>query len=157
MSRFFLSLIVLITLVSCTQKTAEPEYPLSVSSVLKVENEIVEYSADYKFSDGKSSFVIIEPAILKGLEFAVENDEITVAYNDMSLKYDIADSKNFGAFKELHNILKKLNELQPEFTYSGEQLFGEIEYNGEKVRIILNNETLKFDTVKTENTIFYFD
>ena len=157
MSRFFLSLMALITLASCNQRTVEPEYPLNISSVLKVENDVVEYSADYKFSDGKSSFVIIEPAILKGLEIAVFNNEITVAYNEINLKYDIADSNRFGAFKDLNNILIKLNEIQPDFTYSGEQLYSVIEYNGEKVRIILDDETLKIDKVKTENTLFDFD
>ena len=130
---------------------------MNISSVLKVENDVVEYSADYKFSDGKSSFVIIEPAILKGLEIAVFNNEITVAYNEINLKYDIADSNRFGAFKDLNNMLMKLNEIQPDFTYSGEQLYSVIEYNGEKVRIILDVETLKIDKVKTENTVFDFD
>jgi hypothetical protein len=147
----------LITLASCNQRTVEPEYPLNISSVLKVENDVVEYSADYKFSDGKSSFIIIEPAILKGLEIAVFNNEITVAYNEINLKYDIADSNRFGAFKDLNNILMKLNEVQPDFTYSGEQLYSVIEYSGEKVRIILDDETLKIDTVKTEKTLFDFD
>lgn len=157
MSRLLISLLAVMMLASCNTKTVKPEYPMNISSVIRVENEDVEYTAEYEFADGKSSFVLLEPTILKGLGFTVADNDITVSYSDISLRYNLTDNNRFSAFKVLHNIIMKFNELQPEFIKDGESLNCEFESDGEKVKITLDCDSSNPDKINYGRMQFDFD
>lgn len=155
MSRILLCILSVFTLVSCSSQTVTPEYPLSISTLISVENEDLEYTADFNFNGGISSFVIREPSMFKGLKISV-SDEVEVSYNDIRLSYNIPDGPGFKVFKDLHSVIMLINEQQPEFVKAGEDLYCEIYYKDEKIKVLADGECNNLDKLIINSTTYDF-
>ena len=154
--RLLLCILLVITLASCKNQTVAPEYPLDIFSVVTVENEILEYTADFRYNDGASVFVINKPSMLNGMKITV-SDDVSVSYNDINLTYDSFAKFGFTTFKDLHNVILLLNEQKPEFSNGGELLLCEVDYKGKTVKITADSKNFDVEKIIINNTTYYFD
>ena len=155
MRRLILSFlgVALLLLTSCNAKSAYDNIvPIWCNGSVKGECVEATYIANVYFADDKLTFRIVEPAIISGLVFIVDNDSVVLVNDDLSLEYNNNDIRGF--LTDFYNSVKCLENQNIIYNINGDIYTSEFTSDNNQFRIVLDKKTKKVMSFETPECVY---
>ena len=151
MGRVVLALLMIVSLSSCVKNNIQPEYPIECSDDFQVEYNDVTLKAKAVYNDNLLIVDVESPDMI----FSINRTATKVSSVDLQLSYTNNELQEFCPFICLYEALSQLNEICPQFDFTGGLYLTELECSGKKYEFYLN-EDRTISKIKYENMIFDF-
>lgn len=126
--------------------------PIWCNGSVKAECVEATYIANVDFADDKLTFRIVEPEIISGLVFIVDNKSVVLVNDDLSLEYSNDDVRGF--LTDFYNCVKNIENYNVTYTVNGDTYISEFTSDNKQFRIVLDKKTKKVMSFETPECVY---
>lgn len=156
MKKFLVSVLSIIILSSCNRVDFQPDFPVYYSGKAEVTCDDMVYSADVSYENEVLNITVTSPSPLEGFVLTVENGEITVNNDSLTLKYDKTKIQELFPIASIYDVMVNLNIIKPEFKSVNDTIYAEFKICGKDCVVSLDKESKKIELIKYNGMIVDF-